>query len=72
MNKKRTNGELSIVFAVLSLFLLPPIFGLVGIILGIIGVTKEEGATAIVGLVLSFIFSIIGMILGAWVWTNLL
>lgn len=71
--KQKPNlGNLSIIFACLSLIILPPIFGLVGIILGIIGVTKEEGATAIVGLVLSFIFSIIGMILWAWVWTNLL
>lgn len=67
---KRTNGELSIIFAVLSLFLLPPIFGLIGTILGIIGITKEEGATAIIGLILSIVLSIIGMIIGAWVWVN--
>jgi uncharacterized membrane protein len=69
--KKGNNGQLSITFAVISLLFLPPIFGLIGIILGIIGITKDEGTVAIVGLVLSFIFPIIGMIFGAMVWTNL-
>ncbi len=72
INQKKTNlGILSIIFACGSLFLLPPFLGLAGIILGIIGITKNEGATAIIGLVLSFIFPFIGMILGLMVWVYL-
>ncbi len=74
-NKKknsRTLGTLSIIFACVSLMFLPPVFGIAGFILGIIGITKGEGAVAIVGLILSCILPIIGMILGALVWTGLL
>ena len=60
---KQPLGSLSIIFACLSLLILPPLFGLVGLILGIIGTAKGEGGAAITGLVLSIILPIIGMML---------
>ena len=74
--KEKVNlGTLSIIFACVSLIFLPPVFGIAGFILGIIGITKGEGATAIVGLILSCILPIIGMIigmiLGALTWAGL-
>lgn len=62
--KKQTLGTLSVVFACLSLFILPPLFGLAGFVIGLVGVCKREGANSIVGLVLSIVFPPIGMLLG--------
>ena len=68
--KKTPLGILSIIFACISLIFFPPIFGLAGFILGIIGITKGEGRTATAGLILNCIFPIIGMIIGAIVWAR--
>ena len=59
--KKQTLGNLSIIFACLSLFIFPPIFGIAGFVIGLVGLSKKEGPNSIVGFVLSCIFPWIGM-----------
>ena len=65
---KGSNGiaTTALVFALLSLLIFPPIFGLIAFILGIIGIcvcpSKGYAATA---LILSIICPIVGMSLGA-------
>lgn len=50
--------------AFISLFFIPIIFMLGGMIIGIINMTKEEMGHGIVQIILSFICGIIGMALG--------
>lgn len=60
-------GTISIVCAVIALLFLPPLFGIVGIIMGVRA--KEKGATRIgwIGISLSIVFMIIGLILSYYV-----
>jgi hypothetical protein len=59
-----TMGVLSIVFSIVSLFICPYIFGAVGIVCGITGLTKKKNAVACwIGLVLGIISLIINI---AW------
>lgn len=60
----RTAGIFSIICAVVSLLFFPPIFGLIGIFLGIKSLNNGAKSLGIVGIVLSAIFMIVGMILG--------
>lgn len=62
-----TQGIGGIVCAVISTLILPPVFGLIGIILGILSVRKGEKALGITAIVLSAVFMIVGMIFGAYV-----
>ena len=62
----RRYGILSIVFAVLSLIVLPIIFGPLGIIFGIIAVLKGESKLGITGIVLSVVFATISTIIGMY------
>lgn len=65
-------GGWSIICAVISLAIFPPIFGLIGLIFGIIGATKNEGTKAVVGIILSIVFSLIGIILGIIMFSTML
>lgn len=76
MSKKKENkkpwGTASVIMAFISLFLFPPIFALLGILFGCLGLAKEEEkGTAIAGIILSFVFGAIGMILGILFWAVL-
>ena len=58
-----TMGVLSIVFSFVSLFLCPYIFGAVGIVCGITGLTKKKGSVVCwIGLILGIISLIINII----------
>ncbi len=65
-----TQGIIGIVCAVISLLFFPPVFGLAGIILGILSMRKGERALGITAVVLSAIFMIVGMIFAFYVVTN--
>jgi len=67
----RTEGIIGIICAVIALLFFPPVFGTVGIILGIIAHKKGEKTLGLVAIILSAIFLVIGMILGIWVSQNL-
>jgi membrane-associated protease RseP (regulator of RpoE activity) len=56
-------GYIGIVCAVVSLLILPPVFGLVGIILGVVSKNKGENTLGLTTIILSAVFMVIGMIL---------
>lgn len=65
-NSNSVCSLLSCIFGGIAFLLCPPIFGLAGLILGIIGVCQEKNkALATVGIVLSAVGMVFGMILGA-------
>jgi hypothetical protein len=68
--QRNTLSTLSIVFSGISLLLLPPFFGIAAFVLAIIGVVKKE-SRGVLALVLSIVFPILGMVLGALVFTAL-
>jgi hypothetical protein len=56
------------VFGCVAFLLCPPLFGLAGLILGILGtVLSENKALGVLGIVLSVLGTICGMIFGAMV-----
>lgn len=58
-----TMGVLSIVFSALSLFICPYIFGAVGVVLGIVGVSKKKNSVVSwIGLVLGIVALIINIV----------
>ena len=63
-NPGKIFGILSIVFAGLSLLILPIIFGPLGIIMAVIALVKGEKKLGIIGLILSIVLSILGFVLG--------
>jgi hypothetical protein len=66
-----TCSALSIIFGCIAFLLFPPFFGLAGLILGIIGAVQSGGrGTAVLGIVLSILGAIIGMIIGAAMWSS--
>jgi len=60
----RAQGIIGIVCAVLSLALLPPVFGIAGIILGSLSLKKGEKNLGLIAIILSAVFMVIGMIVG--------
>ncbi len=56
-------ANLAIVFASVSLFFLPLVFGLAAFVLGIIAVVQKQ-KNAVLGLVLACVFPVIGFIIG--------
>lgn len=63
---KNTLSVLSLVFAGVSVIVLPPLFGVVAFILGLIAAIKKE-RLGILALVLSIVLPILGIILGAMI-----
>jgi len=65
----KTLCVLSIVFGAIAFLLLPPFIGGAGLICGIIGVLKsEDKALGIIGIVVSVLGIIVGMIIGYAMW----
>jgi hypothetical protein len=60
-------GIIAIVCAVISLLLLPPLFGIAGIILGVLSLRKGHTALGIVAIVLSAVFMVLGMAFGVYI-----
>jgi len=66
--QKQTCSTLSVIFGAIAFLLFPPLFGIAGLVLGIIGaVVEEDKGRPTLGIVLSVVGGIGGMILGAWV-----
>lgn len=63
---KNTLSILAIVFAIVSLLFLPPLFGLAAFILGLIATIKKE-RLGVLALVLGIVLPIIGVIIGAMI-----
>ena len=63
---KNTLSITSMAFSGVSLLFLPPVFGLVALILAIIAMTKKE-KSRVIALVLSIALPIVGMVVGALV-----
>lgn len=61
----RTYGILGIVFAVLSLLVLPIVFGPIGVIFGIIGTIKKDVKLGITAIVLSVVLAYISIFIAA-------
>jgi len=61
----RTEGIISIICAVIALGFFPPVFGVVGIVLGARCLKKGNQSLGIIAIILSAVFMVIGMILGA-------
>lgn len=70
------NGSIYSIFgiicAVISLLLLPIVFMPLGIVLGSIGMKKGDKTKGLVAIILSAVFGVMGMILGAVVATMLI
>jgi hypothetical protein len=67
--EQRNGGDvcsiLSCVFGAVAFLLCPPLFGLAGLVLGIIGVCLGQNkAVGVVGIVLSVVGTVVGMLLG--------
>jgi len=58
----------SVIFGIISLGFFPPLFGTIGVILGAIGMSRKENY-AIIGIVISLVSMIIGMIMGTLVFS---
>jgi hypothetical protein len=68
----RTCSILSVIFGCIAFLLCPPLFGLAGLILGIIGVANsEDKGLGTVGIVVSVIGAIVGMFLSFPVWRGM-
>lgn len=64
-NPGMIEGIIGIVCAVISLLLLPIIFGPAGIILGVFSLKKGAKTLGLVTIILSAVFMIVGMVFGA-------
>ena len=60
----RVQGIIGIVCAVIAIALLPPLFGVAGIILGVLALKKGEKNLGLIAIILSAVFMVIGIILG--------
>lgn len=56
-------GTLSIICAIISILFIPILFGPIGIFLGISAKKRGEGTLGLVGIILSSIFMVVGIIL---------
>lgn len=65
--KARNNAILSIIFAVIALGFFPPLFGILGIILGYKAMKEGEKNLGLIGVILSAVFMVLGFIIGAGV-----
>jgi len=64
-NKGMVCSVLSVIFACIAFLFCPPLFGLAGVTLGIVGLCLcENKTTAIVGIVLSVVGTAVGMMIG--------
>lgn len=63
-NPGKFEGIASIICAVASLLIFPPVFGTTGILLGLSAKKKGQDTLGLVGLILSAVFMVLGMILG--------
>lgn len=70
-NPGNVEGIIAIICAVVSLLFLPPLFGLIGILLGVKSKQKGQKTLGTVAIVLSAVFMILGMILGVLAQTYL-
>ncbi|MGA1416661.1 MAG: hypothetical protein ACO319_06365 [Candidatus Nanopelagicaceae bacterium] len=68
--QSKTLSILAIVFAGVSVLILPPVLGTAAFVLAIIAVVKKQ-QLAILALVLSIVLPILGMVVGAAVVTGL-
>ena len=60
----RTQGIIGIICAVVSLVVLPPFFGVAGIVLGILALKKGQRNLGLIAIILSAVFMVIGGIIG--------
>lgn len=60
----RLEGVIAIIFAIIALGLFPPVFGVVGIVLGIRASKKGYKTLGVVAITLSAVFMALGMIIG--------
>ncbi len=65
-----TQGIIGIVCAVISIVFLPPVFGLAGIILGVLAIRNGEKTIGMTAVVLAAIFMIVGMVLVFYIVSN--
>ena len=61
-----TQGIFGLVCAVISLLFFPPVFGIAGIVLGVLAMRHGEKALGITALVLSAVFMVVGMAFGVY------
>lgn len=61
----RIEGIIAIICAVIALGFFPPIFGIIGIILGVRARKKGEDTLGLIAITLSAVFMVIGFIIGA-------
>ena len=60
----RAQSIIGVVCAVISLLFFPPVFGIAGIVLGSMAISKGEKTLGIIAVILSAVFMVIGMVLG--------
>ncbi len=70
-NPGRTEGVIAIICAAISLLFIPILFGVIGILLAVKAKNKGQRALGLVGIILSAVFMVIGIILGALAHTYL-
>lgn len=63
----RKKAILSIIFAVIALGFVPPLFGVAGIMLGYLAKKEGENKLGLIGIILSAVFMVLGFIIGAGV-----
>ena len=61
----RVEGIIAIICAVIALGFFPPVFGIAGIVLGILARKKGDRTLGLVAIILSAVFMVIGFIIGA-------
>ena len=68
-NNKSTSGLIAAgyICGFLSLFIIPPILGLAGFVIGIVNLAKGETLHGIAQIIISPLCGIIGMVIGAMV-----
>ncbi|GEM_PF-2997879 len=69
-SKGMTQAVIGIFCAVIALLFFPPLFGVIGIILGIMAVHKGEKTLGVTAIVMAAIFMLIGMVLSYYVNTH--
>jgi membrane glycosyltransferase len=63
-NPGKTEGIIAIVCACVALLFVPPLFGIIGILLGVKSKQKGQKTLATVAIVLSSVFMVLGVVLG--------
>ena len=62
-----TQGIIGLLCAVISLIFFPPVFGIAGIIFGVLSLQKGQKGLGITAIVLSAVFMLIGFAFGVYV-----